>query len=249
MSDLAILDMTAPVHSQLWESVVLGLRQAIVTGALAPGTHLVEADLAQRLNVSRGPIREALARLEQEGLVVNYPYRGKFVAEITAEDVREVYDLRILLETRAIKSLTTPLCSEELVPLKRISAEMSKALSGRHNETFADLDVEFHRQLVMLSKRERLLQLWNNLAGLTHAFIVLTARNDSEAIRHIDEGHDSIVDALVRHDVPMAIDVLTRHLYEAEDAMLRTRAMGQMAQDGKQLAEEGRRVTFEEACA
>lgn len=236
MSDMMTLDMMAPDRSQLWESVVLGLRRAIVTGALTPGAHLVEADLAQRLNVSRGPIREALTRLEQEGLVINYPYRGKFVAEITAEDVREVYDLRILLETRAIKSLAGPPTPDELGLLRRTSAGMSQALIDLHNEEFADLDVEFHRQLVMLSKRERLLQLWNSLAGLTHAFIVLTARNDAEAIRLINEGHDRIIDALAQHDMSLAVDVLTRHLCVAEDAMLRLRTVGQMAPDGKRPA-------------
>ncbi len=224
MSPIPAIGMSGPIHGQMWESVVLSLRLAIVTGSLAPGTHLVESDLAQRLNVSRGPIREALTRLEQEGLIVNYPYRGKFVADISAEDVREIYDLRILLESRAIKSLTHPLDGDELNLMRQISAEMTKALSEGHNESFADLDVEFHRQLVAISKRERLLQLWNTLSGVTHAFIVINARNDPQAIQYISAGHGRIIDALVRHDLATAVEILTRHLGEAEDSMLAIKA-------------------------
>lgn len=70
------LRATPTIHSQLWQSVLQQLRLAIVTGVLPPGSHLVEAELANRLAVSRGPVREVLTRLEHEGLIVNCPYRG-----------------------------------------------------------------------------------------------------------------------------------------------------------------------------
>ena len=234
MSGLADVEMRVPVRSQLWESVLSSLRLAILTGSLASGTHLVESELASRLNVSRGPIREALTRLEQEGLVVNSPYRGKFVADITTDDVRDVYDLRRLLESRAIESVAGRLDNEELATLKRLSAQMAEALNEGYNEAFADLDVEFHRQLVMMSKRERLLQVWNMLSGVTHAFIVINTRNDPQTIRSIAEAHEQIINALTRHDVAAALAILKRHLGEAEDSVLGTKT-GEMAADGQDI--------------
>jgi DNA-binding GntR family transcriptional regulator len=214
------IDLRVPVHSQLWESVLSSLRLAIVKGTLPPGTHLVEADLAAMLNVSRGPVREALTRLEHEGLIVNYPYRGKFVADITPEDVREVYDLRRMLEGRAIELLAGHLDDEQLGQLRELSQEMADALSEGHVETFADLDVEFHQTLVAMSKRERLLQIWNSLAGLTHAFIVINTKDDPEGIRVIAEGHEHLVDALAQPDLAAALTILGEHLGTAEGSVL-----------------------------
>lgn len=217
---IVIPDIRIPLHSQLWESVLSSLRLAIATGSLPPGTHLVESDLAARLNVSRGPIREVLTRLEHEGLVVNYPYRGRFVVDITAEDVREVYDLRRLLESRAIESLAGQLDADGLNTLNRLCARMTQALSEGQNEAFADLDVEFHRKLMTMSGRERLLRMWDQLAGVTHAYIVINTRNDPGAIRQISAGHEHIVDALARNDVQTATDTLQAHLRKAEADLL-----------------------------
>jgi DNA-binding GntR family transcriptional regulator len=216
--------VTPPVHSQLWESVLSRLRLAIVTGALAPGTHLVETELAARLAVSRGPVREALTRLEHEGLVVNYPYRGRFVAEITEEDIREVYDLRKLIESRAIEFLGHVIDDAGLARLREIRQQMIEALSDGRNEEFADLDVEFHRQIMTMSRRERLLKIWNTLASVTHAFIVINARNDPDAIRTVSDGHEGILEALARHDTATACEVLKAHLNDAETTLLGTKA-------------------------
>jgi DNA-binding GntR family transcriptional regulator len=223
------LRLSPPVHSQLWESVLHRLRLAIVTNALPPGTHLVEAELAAKLGVSRGPIREALTRLEHEGLIVNYPYRGKFVASISEEDIHEIYDLRRVIESRAIESLARHVDPEALECLREIRRRMIQALSEGRNEDFADLDVEFHRQLVTMSGRERLLKMWNILSSVTHAFIVLNAPKAPEAIRHIAEGHEGILDALAVHDIAGACAVLRAHLDEAEFTLLGTKAGAQQS--------------------
>ena len=87
-----------PPHNQVWESVLFRLRMAIIQGKLPPGAHLLEAQLAEKLGVSRGPVREALLRLEQEGLVLSQPYRGKFVANLSPQMIHEIYTLRRVLE-------------------------------------------------------------------------------------------------------------------------------------------------------
>jgi DNA-binding GntR family transcriptional regulator len=215
---------STPIHSQLWESVLQQLRLAIITGALPAGTHLVETELATRLAVSRGPVRDALTRLEHEGLIINYPYRGKFVANISEEDIHEVYELRCIIESRAIESLAHSLDSAGLDRLREIRQQMTQALGEGHIEEFADLDIEFHRELVRRSGRERLLKMWNILASVSHAFIVLNAPHAPEAVNQIGEGHDRILAALVRHDIAHACEVLKTHLDEAEWALLGTKS-------------------------
>jgi len=100
---LASFQPVAVRHGALWESTLATLRLSIVRGDLPIGAQLVEAELATRLSVSRGPIREALRQLELEGLVVSYARRGTFVVGITEQDVREIYGLRLLLETFGIE--------------------------------------------------------------------------------------------------------------------------------------------------
>jgi DNA-binding GntR family transcriptional regulator len=224
MEPIALTQSTQSVHGQLWQSVLQRLRVAIVTGAIPPGTHLVEAELAARLAVSRGPVREALTLLEHEGLVVNYPYRGKFVADITEEDIHEIYDLRRLIEGRAVESLGHHVNLADIERLREIRNQMILALSEGRNEDFADKDIEFHRQIMMMSNRERLLKIWNTLSSVSHAFIVLNARNEPAAIARIAERHDGILDALAKHDTVTARQVLIEHLIEAEAGLLGAKA-------------------------
>src|SRR5437763_12623333 len=98
----------------LWERVAIAMRRAIVLGDLAPGTHLKEPLLAQRFGVSRLPVREAIARLEREGLVRVEPRRGAFVVGITDHGVGDIYECRLLLESYAIRRAATRVEAEGL---------------------------------------------------------------------------------------------------------------------------------------
>src|SRR5919201_229765 len=93
-------------RESLSDRIAAKLRHSIITGALPPGTHLPEIELAQQLKVSRGALREALRTLPGEGLVEAFPNRGVFVAQIDEQDIEEIYSLRDLLETYAMRSVT-----------------------------------------------------------------------------------------------------------------------------------------------
>ncbi len=210
-----------PPHNPMWEAVLAALRMAIIKGQLPSGTHLLELGLAERLGVSRGPVREALIRLEQEGLVINQPYRGKFVADISAQTIREIYSLRILLE-----SFAADLCIDKLQPtllqhLRDSLAQMIKAADEQRFEEFADIDLEFHRQLVVAAEHTRLLQMWETLRGVNHAFIAVNASMvSSENVHAFAERHELIVDALTQRDVVTVKEILRIHLAEAEARIL-----------------------------
>jgi DNA-binding GntR family transcriptional regulator len=187
-------------HGQLWTSVLATLRMAIIKGDFKPNSHLLETQLAEMLGVSRGPVREALVRLEHEGLVVNIPYRGKFVAEITPSMVREIYSLRRLLEGFAAELATARMTPEQADHMRALSVEMMEALAEGNYEDFADLDIEFHRVYVAAAGHKRLLQTWETLMGISHSFIVVNASGFSTDNDVIARGHEAIIEAIDRRD-------------------------------------------------
>lgn len=210
-------------RSQVWESVLSSLRMAIIKGQLPPGTHLLEAQLAEKLAVSRGPVREALLRLEQEGLVVSQPYRGKFVANISAQMIHEIYSLRRVLECFAAELAIERMGPGELEQLHNLFERMMAAVNAGHFEEFADIDLEFHRLFVAAAEHTRLLQMWETLTDVTHAFIVVNASLDQENYRIIAEGHQAILQAFHDRDLAGIKAALTFHLGEAERRILATR--------------------------
>src|SRR5439155_2242489 len=108
------------VHQpQLWEAVLERMRTAILAGDLAPGSKLVETELAERFGTSRGPVREAIRELAREGLVVELPRRGTVVTTLTARDLAEVYAVREALEVAASRSVIASAGDGELRGLER----------------------------------------------------------------------------------------------------------------------------------
>jgi DNA-binding GntR family transcriptional regulator len=211
-----------PPHTQVWESVLSTLRLAIIKGQLPPGTHLLEAQLAEKLGVSRGPVREALMRLEQEGLVVSQPYRGKFVANISAQTIHEIYSLRRVLECFAAELAMEQLQPAQVAQLGELFARMMAAVNAGRFEEFANIDLEFHRFFVAAANHTRLLQMWETLTDVTHAFIVVNASLDQDNYRIIAEGHQAIVHAFHYHDLAGVKATLNFHLEEAERRLLAT---------------------------
>lgn len=222
--------MTAPPHSQVWESVRARLRLAIIQGNLAPGAHLQEAQVAAALGVSRGPVREALLRLEHEGLVVNHPYRGRFVAELSATTIREIYSLRRVLECFAAELALDRLQPADLEEQAVLCTQMVAALNTGRFESFADLDLAFHRRFVAAAGHSRLLQMWESLTGVTHAFIVVNASLDQKNDHAIAEGHQAILGAFLRRDLAEVKESLTVHLQGAEQRLLQTRQVPVLAE-------------------
>src|SRR5579862_412788 len=104
----------------LWERVVAALRRAIVIGELQPGAHLKEPLLAQRFGVSRLPVREAIAQLDREGLVRIEPRRGAFVIGVTEEDISDVYECRLMLETVAVRRTALRIDAQTLADLEEL---------------------------------------------------------------------------------------------------------------------------------
>src|SRR5215475_11083271 len=132
-------------RTTLSESAYEAIRRKITTGAFAPSSKLVVANLAGALDLSATPINEALAALEREGLVTYLPHRGYFVSTVTPEQVAEVYSVREVFELLAVRLAAQKADQPTIARLGEILCEARASIRRGDTSTFSDLDVEFHR--------------------------------------------------------------------------------------------------------
>jgi DNA-binding GntR family transcriptional regulator len=154
----------------LSDQVYQVLRQRIVAGELVPGQRLVEADIARQLGTSQAPAREAIKRLAHEGLVSSLPHRGNYVAEISADQAREVREVRVVLEEFAARQATARIQPRTLRTLEESVDRMRTAASAGDIGAFREADITFHRDVCVASGNSFLTRLWRtiepNLWGL-----------------------------------------------------------------------------------
>ena len=120
------------------------LRQAIITGEFAPGERLMEISLANRLGVSRTPVREAIRKLELEGFVVMIPRRGTYVADISIKDINEVYEIRTSLDVLAAGLAAERINDDELETLQRLLVEIGQHIEENNMDKIVEVDIAFH---------------------------------------------------------------------------------------------------------
>lgn len=206
---------------ELWQGVADALRDAILGGALPAGTSLVEADLAERFAVSRGPVRDALRELAREGLVVDLPRRGSVVSTLTFSDTRDVYDVREGLETVAARLAIERASDAELAALREHVAAMESAWDrgAEYGESLA-ADLAFHRRLVGLSGNERLMPLYEQMLSQTQLLVRTAAQaNPRLALAMRRSAHREILDALVARDAERARAAIAEHYAYAEQRL------------------------------
>jgi DNA-binding GntR family transcriptional regulator len=202
------------------------VRELILHGEFAAGARLGEAELAERLGVSRTPVREALTRLAAEGLVEIVPNRGARVSSWTVAELEEVFDLRAALEPR-LTALAVPHASAEDVDELEALAEEMLAVGGpgpgQDLDAIVPLNRAFHGRLVALAGHPAMA---GALAGAIHAPIVL--RNfhayDDASLRRSLGHHLEIVAAVLAGDSVWAQAVMTAHIHNARAVMVRTAA-------------------------
>jgi len=155
----------APVkRNSLTEQVTMKLRQAILDGRIKAGERIIEEDVAAMMKTSRGPVRDSLIELEHEGLVIRERNRGAMVVSLSAEDVEEVWALRVSLERLALKFVMERADEEDLTELQELVQEISTGVKqDLPVDKFIDLDLKFHEQLVNASGLKRLIAIWQSL--------------------------------------------------------------------------------------
>jgi len=213
--------LSPPNKSSLADEVAERLREAILSGQLAPGQKLRENALAEAMDVSRGPIREALRRLEREGLVIRRHNRSAFVARLSRQDLDEVYSLRLALERLAMQLVIRNSPEEELAEMQVAIDTMAAYIErGITEQEAADLDMRFHDALYRASRHQRLQDSWATLRPQVH--ILLLSRNvaDPDFRDQAVGGHQEILNAIRHGDEARATTIIEQHLQAGYDRVL-----------------------------
>ena len=185
------------------------LREGILSNQFSPEDALVERELADEIGVSRTAVREALIKLEAQGLVTSVPHKGWFVVRLAPEDIWEICTLRSILEGFAVKLVTEKAAGQSLADLDRLVDEMRTAAARGDRRALSKLDFAFHERLCELSGHSRLLELWYTQAWqFRHYMAVLDFEYpESEAVA---ETHAPILQAIRSGDPDLAQATIMR---------------------------------------
>lgn len=209
--------LTALVHQ--------AIRTAITTRKLPAGGKLSVPDLARRLKVSRTPVKESLARLEQEGLVSTIPNRGPFVAVLEADDAREIYQVREMLEGLVAHLATAKADAGAIRALRRLLQAQEKALRSGDLQAIMRVDMEFHRRLRVLSGNGRAAALLQNLQDQIRIVFATSIAIPGRREKAIAE-HRRILAAIQKGDPDAAEQAAREHIRNIREAVLAWVAMG-----------------------
>ncbi|TWF95879.1 DNA-binding GntR family transcriptional regulator [Saccharopolyspora dendranthemae] len=209
-----------PVQRKSTAAIVADqLRAAIMYGSLPPGSQLGEAELAARLGVSRGPLREAMQRLVAEGLLRSEPHRGLFVMDLHTEDVADIYVARLAVERAACEQIVRYHRVEAVAELTAAQSRMVAAAGKGDAIELADADQEFHETLVRVSGSARLQRMAQTL--LVEKRMCLTALQDKyhADVQALVDEHKGLVDAIESGDEALLLSRLAEHMNDALDRL------------------------------
>jgi DNA-binding GntR family transcriptional regulator len=196
------------------------LKQRILDNEYAPGTQVLEQDLASDLGLSRTPVREALIRLQQEGLVEVVPRHGMRVLPLSPRDMREIYTVLTSLEPTAAELLAARRPSaEEIAPLVDACATMEAALASGDRLAWAKADEKFHRMLVELCGNRRLASMVMTVWEQSHRARMFTLKLRPLPVESTRE-HRAALDAILAGDAARARDIYRAHRERARDTLM-----------------------------
>lgn len=201
----------------LGEQLLAQVRSLIVRGELEPGTHLVEGWMAERFEVSRGPVRDALRQLELEGLVETRR-RGVYVRGLSESDIAELYAVRGALEGLAVREAIARRESADWAPLDDAIERMRDAATAPDPEAFAAADLDFHSAFYGVAANRRLIATWALHRPLFAAMLAVTNTIDRD-LRPIAQDHVDLADVVRSGEVGAALDALAVHLDGSCDRM------------------------------
>ena len=195
------------------------LRQAILTGELKPGERLMEIHLANKLGVSRTPIREAIRKLELEGLVTMIPRRGAEVAQITEKSMNDVLEVRRAMDALCTELACERISEEEVQALKDASDNFAEAAKSKDIRKCAQADVAFHDIILKATGNMRLVQLVNNLAEQMYRYRFEYLK-DVSRYSSLTEEHRLIYESIKNRDKEAAIRAAELHIDNQEKAII-----------------------------
>lgn len=213
------LNVNPDEYLPLREVVFHSLREAILTGQLQPGERLMEMHLAQKLGVSRTPVREAIRKLELEGLVVMVPRQGAEVARITKKQLRDVLEVRRALEELAVQLACDRITKEGLEQLKLAHDEVKEMVRQQNLPQLVHADVHFHEIIYQAADNDKLLQLLNNLRQQMYRYRLEYLKSTNNHAVIIEE-HEALLEAMRQLDAKAATQAIRVHINNQENGVI-----------------------------
>ncbi len=207
-------------YMPLRDVIFTTLRDAIVTGELKPGERLMEVALAEKMGVSRTPVREAVRRLEMEGLVTMTPRKGTHVAELSVKDIMDVLEVRAALDKLATQLAAGRIRQDNIRRLESIHRQYIASLQKENLPGAIKKDVEFHDVIYQASGNNKLMSVAANLREQIYRFRVLYLKDFSNAEDVLLE-HQNILKALEAHDATRAGQLAEEHITHQQQAIIR----------------------------
>ncbi len=214
-------EVTMNEYLPLRDVVFNTLRRAILRGELKPGERLMEIQLANKLGVSRTPIREAIRKLELEGLVLMVPRKGAEVAEITEKNLRDVLEVRCVLEELAVQLACDRIDPERMQQLLDAAAHFRDILGTADITELGEADEAFHDVIFQATDNRRLIQLLNNLREQMYRYRIEYLKK-KECYPQLLEEHAAIIQAIREHDKAKATEITVQHINNQVDTVVDT---------------------------
>jgi len=207
-------------HRPLREIVYEQLKRQILTGDITPGTRMMEVDLAEEMGVSRTPVREAIRKLEKEGLVTIEPRRGAYASDISVKDMVDTMEVREHLESLAASLAAQTMTEEQRVELERIANEYAEAIRNNNMEDMIHYDELFHKGIVNASGNKTLIQISESVQELALRFRYLYY-DDLSRYGSMPMEHKEILDAIENNDPQAAKECAKNHVKRLKDFVIR----------------------------
>jgi DNA-binding GntR family transcriptional regulator len=212
----------AVTHLSLPETLYRQLRRAILDGVFRPGQILRQEELAKRFGVSRAPLREALPRLEAEGIVVLHPRRGYAVVSLDPEEIREIFELRMLIEEKAAYLATLRRSEEDVERLRALVAQMGAIRPSDPGQIarWSELNFQFHDTLFAASGRRHFRRVVDSLRATVEPYIRVEVRMTGELDEAHNE-HEQILAAFAARDADRVARLSHEHCEHTAQRLLK----------------------------
>ena len=206
-------------YQPLRDVVFEHLRNSILNGDLKPWERLMEVQLAEQLGVSRTPVREAIRKLELEGLVVMVARKGAYVADVSVKDILDVLEVRSVLEGLAAALAAERMTEEELEELELISYHFKRHVENEDTEGMIEKDMQFHDRIIHSTRNPKLIQIAQSLQEQVQRFRI-TYFSEYSSTKELLVEHQAILEAIANRDAVAAQKVTQHHIDMLEQTII-----------------------------
>jgi len=212
------MDSYQPLRDVIFET----LRKAIVSGDIKPGERLMEVSLANQMGVSRTPVREAIRRLEAEGLVTMTPRKGTHVAELSVKDIMDVLEVRTVLDKLATDLAAKRMQPSQLKALENVHKQYIACVEKNNIEGAIKKDIEFHDLIYAASGNPRLVAVAGSLREHVYRFRVIYMSGGDPIAENVLNEHEEILAALKEANNNLASDLAEKHIRNQMETIIKT---------------------------